>query len=172
MSTHRNILLMLQKSQTTTFWMFWNPVKNGIDMDKLYSNLNRVLVHDFWTINDMKGSVTPSQDAIKSQSGCWDLFFSYWVCHFFHKYTGYTGKGGGRAQPKLCPLKRLQSHRFWRFCDLKPSRSHQNQQPNQRKEAKKKQNKSYKKTLPYTLLSMEKESPSQPKLRKATSPSL
>lgn len=83
-----------------------------------------------------------------SQSGCWDLFFRT----EFVIFPLLLGRGGG--QPKLCPLKRLQSHRFWRFETI--TEASKTNRKTSEKEAKKKRNKSYKKTFPYTLLSMKK----------------
>ena len=92
MSTHRNILLMLQKSQTTTFWMFWNPVKNGIDMDKLYSNLNWWL-HDIWTINCSYIPFIPYIPSISS------LIMVYPKDHWTLEWKGEGTRIGGPGFP-------------------------------------------------------------------------
>ena len=98
----------------------------------------------------MKGSVTPSQDAIKSQSGCWDLFFRTEFVMFPQIYWE-----GGRGKPtQTMPFKKASIAQVLAIWNHHGSK--QNQQENKRKRSEKKRNKSYKKTFPYTLLSMKK----------------
>ena len=133
-----------------------NQLSPGVNLP-IFSYIFHVeqgFVHDFWTINCMKGSPLPGMQW--SQSGCLDL----WVLSLH--FSTITGKGGGPTQtmPKKASIAQNG--------DLKPSRSKQNQQPNKRKEAKRSQTSPTRKPFPIPSLPWN-DSPSQPKLRKATS---